>query len=173
MPVASALGISVFDEARELVRRLAHRDDRAGVVHAHRSDHRHGTELSLSDAVSGRHERKRAHGRDLVLATDAYEYVSLTERGTQNAQERHAALEQANEPLQLRGILDLTGREQARGPIDVQLVLGICGEIAERRDQPRQEREFGRGQAGVDQALLEHPRAEPETDEALAQILLS
>src|SRR5205807_591543 len=58
--VASALGVRVFDEARELVRGLSHGHDRAGVVHANRTDDGNGAELAPRDAVAGCDECERA-----------------------------------------------------------------------------------------------------------------
>ena len=64
------LGIGIFDEARELVRSLAHGDDRTRVIHAHGSDHRHRAQLALREPVAGRHQGERAQCGELVLVAD-------------------------------------------------------------------------------------------------------
>ena len=58
------------------------------------------------------------------------------------------------------GVLDLRGLEQARGALDVERVLALAGELAEGRREALEEGELDGGEARVDEALLQHARAE-------------
>ena len=164
--VGLSLGIGVFDEARQLVRGLAYRHDRAGIVHPHRPDHRHGAELALRDTVAGRDQRERAHRRDLVLVADPHIHARLAERRAQHPQQRDPPLEQAHQLVDLRRVLDLAGREQTRASLHVQRVLAFGGR-ARRTPGPAAarnaelDRRTGSARPGAAGACAHRARARP------------
>src|SRR2546421_205001 len=106
MSLVLVRGIRVFDKARQVLRRLAHDHDRARVIHVHRPDHGYGAELALRHPVARRDERQRTQRGQLVLVADAHVHAGLGQRGAQHAQQKHAPLEQAHQPVQLCRIFD-------------------------------------------------------------------
>ena len=73
-----------LEEAGQLARRAAYRDDRRRVVHAEGPDHPDGPEVAVAEPVVGADHAHRAKLRGRVLIPDPEEHGALVEGGAQD-----------------------------------------------------------------------------------------
>ena len=94
--------------------------------------------------------------------TDAHVHAGLGQRGAQHPQQRHAALEQVDELVDLGGVPQVAALQQAGGAFDVQRLLDVGGELGEGRARSaRGRRARSVDRPGSTRRCCEHARAEP------------
>jgi hypothetical protein len=86
--------------------------------------------------------------------------VALAERLGEQAEQRHAALEQLEQRVELRDVLEAVLGQQAGGAVEVERVVGRLGQLGERGREARRGRRARWPAASVRQPGAQRARAE-------------
>ena len=112
---------------------------------------------------------ERSSGRR-VLAPDPQVDVGLGQRGTQDRQQRAAALQHLHQVGELRQLLEALLGDQPRGAVVEERVLGAVLELGERRRELGEEVPLAGVEVGVLELAVQHPRADLHAAKLLVEV---
>ena len=118
-------------------------------------------------AATSDSELQRGHR---VLGADADVDVALGERVGEQPEQRHAALEQLQQRVELGDVLEAVVGQQPRRAVEVQRRVGGLGQLGEGGRELLQERALGRRQRRVREPERSVRAPRPEPDQALVEV---